>query len=179
MQRRSTGHDVRFRLQRHVNCTSPRAASGFVTASDGFRLSRGQPCSSIHLVTKGTHVFSACNSLCPFLLAALPALGRGAASRAVRCGPRSHRFSGQHPAHQQTQYPGYHTPLTSVVHYCTRHHQLIPRCTSRVQVPQGTCEKVGRDWMGTGRRSLERQVLRLQLHVFRGSAACDEKTDEV
>ena len=54
MQRRSTGQDVRFRLQRHVNCTSPRAASGFVTASDGFRLSRRQPCSSVHLVAKGT-----------------------------------------------------------------------------------------------------------------------------
>ena len=55
-----------------------------------------------------SYVFSACNSLFPSRSLRSPRLA-GAASRAVRSSPGSHKFSGQLPAHQQIQEPEYRT----------------------------------------------------------------------
>ena len=77
-----------------------RALERFTASSGSHEIS-----SAIVCCTRFSHVFSACNSLCPFLLAALAALGRGAASRAARSIPGSPRFSGQRPAHSADSVP--------------------------------------------------------------------------
>ena len=145
MQRRSTGQDVRFRLQRHVNCTSPRAASGFVTASDGFRLSRRQPCSSVHLVTKGTHPpGNVCFTRFQRLQLSVSLPARCAPRAWARCSFTSRTMRskkspvlGSAPCASADSVPRIPHTLDVRRTHCTRQHQLIPRSTSQVQVPQG------------------------------------------
>ena len=83
------------------------------------------------------------NSLCPFLLAALAALGRGAASRAG-----CHEVLGSAPcafSRFSTQNTPHTTPSVVRTVPDTTNCSHTPR--RKVQVPQGPCERSCRDWM--------------------------------